>query len=176
MPQPPSDPLDGMVTLDWDEVFYGAQVGAQWRIEALKRNLRHVEGREEDLGEDEVWFYSINSACAEQAGAKYFNVFWPPKVGKLDHEDLWHPAVGWIGVRSTHHLKGKLRVLADDPDDRVYVLVTGVAPRFWVRGWAFGYEAKRPEWLMYRAGGSGYFMPQKDMRSVSDLWAWMNGR
>jgi hypothetical protein len=40
-----------------------------------------------------------------------------------------------------------LRVPLDAPDDDVYILVTGTAPTYCIRGWMYGRDAKRPEWL-----------------------------
>jgi hypothetical protein len=63
-----------------------------------------------------------------------------------------------IEVRSTVHLNGALIVRDNDDPARRYVLVVCDPMKgFMIRGWAYGHEAKQPQWLETGNGRPAYW-------------------
>jgi hypothetical protein len=95
------------------------------------------------------------------AFAKWLGVYWEPTIntfkGRAD--------VAGCEVRARTHHSYELLVRNNDLDDRPYVLLTGLAPDFLIRGWLFGREAKRPEWLRDYGGNRqpAYFVPTPEI-------------
>lgn len=143
-----------IVTLSWPEVHYGVGIGSRRQMFALQKNLQHANGLESSIND---WSIHIEGACAEEAVAKYLNIFWSGSIG-----ELLTPDVGKFQVRSTPLAHGRLIVQKKDPDDAVFILATGTIPRFIIVGWMYGHEAKRGEWWCDPQGTNrhAYFVPQ----------------
>jgi hypothetical protein len=63
-----------------------------------------------------------------------------------------------------------LIVRKDDKDEAIFILVTGLAPRYTVRGWAYAKECKREEfWTTHGKRPPAYFFPQSALRSMESL-------
>ena len=79
-------------------------------------------------------------ACGEVAVAKAMGRYWGGSVNTFKSiGDL--VSVGWeIRTRAEHSYD--LIIRDDDQDDRVFVLVTGKAPNYVVRGWIKAGDAK----------------------------------
>ena len=79
-------------------------------------------------------------------------------------------STGWeVRTRSDHDYD--LIVRDDDPDGRVFILVTGLSPRFRVWGWIKSEEAKKEnKWRKdYGGHGAAYFVPKDALSNMGDL-------
>ena len=103
-------------------------------------------------------------AVGEYAFCKYHGYTWEESV------DTFHsvPDVGTkFEVRATRRDDGCLIVRENDPEDRVYILVTGTAPEVVIRGWVWGREAKQPQFLKNPSGyRPAWFVPQGNLRKL----------
>lgn len=137
------------VKLNNSEVFLAATVGVRRMITSfMSPEMNKVAN--EKFG----WHSDIEGACAEMAFAKATGMYWGGTVNTFKLPD-----VAGIQIRHTEYDNGHLIVREDDKDDEMFVLVTGKAPHFTVRGCLLGADAKRPEYFR----GEGYpawFVPQ----------------
>jgi hypothetical protein len=71
------------------------------------------------------------------------------------------PDVGPYHVRATYHDPGALIIRPNDPDDRIYISVClATCPVARLTGWAWGREAKRPQFLKGPNGKApAWFVP-----------------
>jgi hypothetical protein len=149
------------VTLTDYELVQAATTGMLRQVSAIKREYNSaIKGKE--------WQAHIEGACGEVAVAKAMGRYWGGSVntfksgGDLD-------GTGWeVRTRSEHDYD--LIVRDDDPDDRVFILVTGIAPDYQVRGWMKAADAKRQEWRKdYGGHGAAFFVPSECLREMGDL-------
>jgi hypothetical protein len=85
-----------------------------------------------------LWNADIVGALGEQVVAKATDRYWSGTVGTRDYDgDVgpWH-------VRASEPHTNRLLVHDSDPDDGLFVFVTGRAPCLAVRGWILGADAK----------------------------------
>jgi len=111
----------------------------------------------------------ITGICGEMAAATALNVFWWPSVNTF-HATSDLP--GGVEVRSTTKTQGRVSLIIrdNDPDDRVYVLVTGEPPTMTVVGWIIGADAKRDEYLSDpRDMRPAWFVPRRDLNPIPVL-------
>ena len=122
------------VTLTPDELYQAAIVGAHRRITCLSR--RKVAQHYDDANGYE-WATEIEACCAEIALSKHLGWYWSGGVfngNRAEHD------VGNKQVRHTVYQNGSLIIYPEDnPQDR-FVLVTGKAPAYTIRGWVLGDE------------------------------------
>jgi len=155
----------GEVKLTQYEADMAAQVGLRRHIESI------YKGRYDHLNNGSTgWNEDIEGAAAELAVAKLYGVYWDGSVNTFKKSDISFK----VQVRSTHLREGKLIVRDKDPDNDVYVLVTGQIPTFKVQGGMAGHQAKQKEYLFnppgVRQSKPAYFVPIKDLYlSVQDL-------
>jgi hypothetical protein len=91
------------------------------------------------------------------AFAKWAGMYWAGNLGNLGADD-----VGAVQVRTRSRHDYDLILHPSDPDERAFVLVTGVAPEFHIVGWIWGREGKRPEyWDDPARGRPAFFVPQR---------------
>lgn len=149
------------VNLAYWEVFQAAMVGVSRRIDNLrKRNVSEVYGQPA-----EPWWTDINGACGELAVARWLNVFWSGQLGNYRARD-----VGPLQVRTARRDTGRLVLHDRDADDHVFVLVTGEAPDYTLRGWIVAADGKVPEyWEDPSTGRPAYFVPQDALRPMAEL-------
>jgi hypothetical protein len=139
------------VTLTEDELYQGALIGARRQIEALKKGLPDKHGFE-GLG----WDVHIEGALGELAFAKSIDRHWGGSVNVFKTQ----ADVGKVEVRTRSKTWYDLLIRPDDSDDAAFVLVTGHAPEFIVRGWIKGAAAKKREWLQTHGNRPpAYFVP-----------------
>jgi hypothetical protein len=139
------------------EVFAAAMVGVRRRLASM--------GPAYAPGAD-FWRIDIEGACAEQAVAKALGVYWDSSVNTFKLPDL--PAS--LQVRHTELDNGSLIVRPGDADGERFLLVTGRAPVFHLRGWLHGYEAKQRYYLKSPNGkDDAYFVPQSALHPLGDL-------
>ena len=133
------------------EMLLAAQAGVMRQVENKKLGRRPAYG----AGSAQDWQLNIEGALGEYALAKHLGLYWSGK-GKLRAAD-----VGDVDVRTRSKPHYELILHDDDPDDRIFWLLTGVYGRYEVRGWIQGRDGKRPEYWSDPAGGRpAYFVPQ----------------
>lgn len=150
-----------IVTLDRDEMYEAAVVGVQRRLNGTLNGKRDTfNARPEDR-----WDRDIEGAIGEKAFSKWSGWPWVGKYGK------GHADVGRAGVRVTRWPNGCL-LLHPPPDDHPnvpYVLLTGLAPTYTVRGWIWGWGGMKPEYWRDPVGDRpAWFVPQSDLRLFPD--------
>ena len=80
-----------------------------------------------------------------------------------------------LGIRSAPRRPrcdgDRLIVRLDDPDADLFVLVTGEAPQFQIRGWMRAVDAKRPEFFFkgFNGRSDAYFVPVNCLHSVDTI-------
>ena len=152
------------VTLTDYELAQAAMTGMLRQISAIK--IGYNQDKMKPAGG--FWQRHIEGACGEVAVAKAMGRYWGGSVntfktiGDLD-------STGWeVRTRSDHDYD--LIIRDDDDDERVFILVTGSAPEYLVRGWIKAADAKRGEWRKdYGGHGAAYFVPPECLREMGDL-------
>lgn len=111
---------------------------------------------------DERWDRDIEGAAAEKAYAKWAGLPWDGSRG--DDGD-----VGRAEVRATGHDYGCL-LLHPPPRDKPhapYVLLTGRAPLFTLRGWCWGRDGMKDEyWRDPKGNRPAWFVPQHALKPM----------
>lgn len=143
--------------LEWFELEIAAAVGARRRIRSMREGRR--ERYAPELGDG--WSRDVQGAAAEMAYAKAVDVYWG---GDID--GFRRPDVGRYEVKHTEHENGHLTIPLDESPESVLALVTGVAPRFVIRGHALARDVMRPEFLRRFPERSVYWVPQSALRPV----------
>lgn len=143
------------VTLTDFELRMAAAVGVDRFLNAIQHGWRQRAGNADARGD---WSQHIEGACGEVAVAKALGRYWNGSVGTFkDGGDVGYRVQ--VRTRSRHDYD--LIVRADDKDDDYFILVTGRAPAFVVRGYVLGHDAKREEWQRDHGGhGAAFFVPQ----------------
>lgn len=145
------------VELTSAELMQGALVGVMRHVESLKSRRTPGYGASKDL-----WSLHLEGALGEMAFAKAMSIYWGGTVCSFSGADLGDN----LQVRTRSKHDWDLLVRPQDADDHIYILVTGTAPNYVVRGWIVGSEAKRPHYLQsYGNRPDAYFVPQEDLRS-----------
>lgn len=150
------------VALEASEVRHAALVGISRHLAALSQGRRNPDLTRTDA----AWQCDIEGALGELAVAKALGVFWEPNVGGNDKND--GDVAGWH-VRATARPAGSLIIHNRDPDDALFVLVTGEPPCLHIRGWLYGHEAKQTHyWRNAASNGAplprpAYFVPADDL-------------
>jgi hypothetical protein len=152
------------IALDDDELRQCVIWGGERRILAMAKRRRGAHGFDRD---HEAWSIDIEGVMTEMAAAKALGLPYTPVVGSLDTED------GDIGpglqVRGTRYNSGSLLIHASDIDDHKFILVTGVAPTYDVRGWIHARDGKVDKlWKVYKNRGA-YWVGQEWLKPISEL-------
>jgi hypothetical protein len=114
---------------------------------------------------EDAWRIDLEGACGEFALAKWLNVPWSGNLGDLGAAD-----VGPLQVRTRSSHDYDLPLYKASRDDDIYVLVTGVAPYFLIRGWTYARDGKvQSNWKDPKGGRPAYFVEAQDLRSPYDL-------
>jgi hypothetical protein len=130
--------MTDLVMLEDYELDMAAGVGLRRQLAAVKRGSQDRHGADPEDG----WRIHIEGACGELAAAKFLGRYWNGSVDTFQSI----PDLGAVEIRTRSRHDYDLLIRKDNPTDRVYVHVTGRAPRFRVRGWIRGTEAQREEW------------------------------
>jgi len=147
------------VTLDPHEFLYAAMVGVTRQIGNLRGRRQNRYGAEHE----DPWRLHIEGACGEMAVARHLGRYWSGALGNLKAADI---GIG-VQVRTRSQPDYDLILHPEDPDDDAFVLVTGCAPRFTLRGWIYGRDGKDDRWWQDPAGGRpAYFVPQSVLRPM----------
>lgn len=122
-----------IVTLDTAEILHGAMIGIARRVSSLKRGGRPRY----DTPSVDRWTAEVEGACAELAVSKLTGLFW----NALTSHPSSSPDCGPFYVRWTERADRRLIIRPNDPD-APFVLVTGRAPTYDVRGVIMASEAR----------------------------------
>ena len=138
----------------------GALVGSMRNVESLKGRRAPAYGAKNE------WHYHIEGALGEMAVAKALSVYWGGTVCSFHSADIGEQLQ--VRTRSSHTYD--LIVRDADDDDHIFLLVTGEAPTYHVRGWMRGRDAKRDEFLKeYGGRPPAYFVPQSELHTLEAL-------
>lgn len=152
------------IILEKHEVLMAAFVGAQRRTNSMFMGATHLAGYKGD-----AWSNDIQGAAGEVAVAKALNKYWE---GATAYDPQKCDVGGYIDVRTRSQHNYDHLIRPADKDHVPQVLVTGMVPNFVLRGWLYGGEAKREEWLQGHGGRDpAYFVPQRCLRSIPELMA-----
>jgi hypothetical protein len=150
------------IELDEGEWRQAALVGVMRNIEDILAGRKHRGGAQPKDG----WRYNIEGACGELVVAKYLRTPWSGALGDLKAADVGRR----IQVRTRSRHDYELFVYRNDPPEHAFVLVTGLAPRFVLRGWCYGSEGK--EWGRWWAPPGreyAFFVSQDDLHHMDSL-------
>lgn len=147
--------------LEWYELSRAALVGVSRHVEALRL------GCQRRVGSSDEWSVHVLGACGECAFAKATGRYWSGGVSTFKSAADVGESIE-IRTRSNHHYD--LIVRDDDRDESAFVLVTGGPQEFYVGGWIYGADAKRPEFRANHGNhGAAYFVPHHALRPLEEL-------
>jgi hypothetical protein len=159
-----SEPI--WVTLTNREMMMGAECGIMRNIACMIDGREPANGFDVEKGDD-AWKIHIEGACGEVGAAKVMGRFWSPTVNTFKAADIGLTIQ--VRTRSRHHYELYVRPKKDN-EDHAFILVTGTAPRFAVRGWLMAKDAQRPEWVQtYGGRPPAWFVPQNVLHDIRDL-------
>jgi hypothetical protein len=148
------------VRLTNQEMMTAALIGIMRQVSSLRREDGHGFD-----GED-GWTIHIEGACGEMATAKALGRYFEPTLNTFKAPDLG--ANIQVRTRSKNHYD--LLIRNDDNLDNIFVLVTGRAPLFEVRGYLRGHDAIKDEWVKtYGGRPAAWFVPQAALLPIVDL-------
>ncbi len=154
--------MNATLTLTPDELELAAMVGVKRHIGALRDRRADQHGATRDNG----WTLHIEGAAGEMATARALGRYWGAPIGTYKRGG----DVGAVQVRTRCSDDYDLLIRDRDRADDVFVLVTGLAPNFTVRGWIYGHEARRDEWRKEHGGRpAAWFVPQSALHPLRTL-------
>lgn len=143
------------------ETMFAAVAGAMRHYNAVLNGRHDAIGVKGDF--DTSLARHVNGAGGEQAVAKCCGKYWGGPRGVFKGPDIGRN----IQVRTRTRHDWELPVREGERDDHVFFLVTGIVPRFAVRGWIMGRDAKRPDWWKDHGGlPPAFFVPQDELNGV----------
>jgi hypothetical protein len=133
----------------------------------IMRNICALfDGRKTKFGTGKDWHIHIEGACGEMAASKALGIHNPQSINNFTGPDLGSA----IQVRTRSQDHYDLIVRPGDNPEEVYVLVTGTAPEYTVRGWIKGQDAQQDKWINDHGGhGSAWFVPQSALSPIEQL-------
>jgi len=151
--------VDDRVVLSESEMKLAAMVGVNRNVESMSKGLKDKHGFTGD-----GWSVHIEGACGELAFAKYRNRHWSGSVNTFKRGG----DVGEVQVRTRSRHDYDLIVRQDDKDDDYFVLVTGTAPEFRIRGFIVARDAKQMGDCINEHGSRppAWFIPAGKLRPV----------
>lgn len=153
--------LEIPVSLTKREMTMAAECGAMRNILAVFDDRRPTPPID-PIG----WNAHIEGACGEVAVAKAFGWFWSPTCNTFHDADIGTHFQ--VRARSKHHYD--LHIRNKDNPDHCYILATGIAPDFILRGWIKGVDARQDRFLLNPGGyGEAWFVPQGDLLDLALL-------
>ena len=148
------------VYLTQNEFYKAAQTGIARRISSILKGLSGSP--------NSGWDVDVEGACAEHAVANALGIKF---VGTVDTFKSCGD-VGPYEVRSSRHENGRLIIRPDDRSSSIFILATGIAPHFKIRGWIKAAEAKkRDDWFysLERSRPPAWNVPQSALRPIAEL-------
>lgn len=150
---------DVEVVLTPGECRLAAYTGINRRLDAMANASFEVYGK---AAGGNYWEIDVEAAAAELVVAKALGVHW---CG-MDGPDKDTGDVAGAQVRHTKRADGSLICHKRDADEDRFVLVTGSMPRFVVRGWILGAEAKADRFWRTNVPRPAFFVPQSALKPV----------
>lgn len=149
------------VTLTLGEMNMGARGGVDRNIDGIFSNRQHAHGAALDC----AWQNNIEGALGEVAFAKWSGIYWSGNFRDLRADD-----VGDFQVRTADNHRKKLILHPPDRDNRIFVLLTGIAPRFYIRGWIEGRDGKLQRYWGDPTGQNrfAFWVPVADLYPMAD--------
>lgn len=141
-----------------------AKVGAM-RMRASRNTGRNPHRSQEGRSDEHRLWHETLGCLAEAAVAQHLGIAYDGSVNRF-HD---RPDVGPFEVRATDRRDGCLILRDNDLPDRPYVLAVGTGrdPVIELRGWLYGREGRRGEWLRDPHGRRPCWMvPQASLRPV----------
>jgi hypothetical protein len=134
--------------------------------------LNNSEARA-DMEDEEGWGNHIEGACGEQAVAKFLNIYWEGHNKYQDEPDL-KPNIE-VKQRSEHW--HDLIIREHENFQQVFILATGLSPKFRIRGWVWGEHVQDKKfWKSPNKRPEAYFIPQsylsQDWRTLKEQYIW----
>jgi hypothetical protein len=153
-----------IVELSTFNVFVSAMTGVSRNIKSIapSKGYNGIDNRKRG------WQDNCDGALGEQALAKWLNVYWDGTPNTFRKK----PDVAEYEVRTNAESWGDLIIRDRDKDDAIYILVLSHdCPRFVIRGWMMGGDAKQDQWR--RAGDrsrpEAWFVPQSELHDMDSL-------
>lgn len=152
-----------LVTLSTDEITMGTALATHRVIDAIRLHRQNNHGFKEN-----GWTENIEGYLSEMVVAKAFGIYYSAGQGKgFKGADVGDT----IQVRWAKQSTYRLIVREADSSAYTYVLVTGHAPDYNIRGFISGSKAKHPVYFETpdndRPGA--YFIPQKNLSPIEGL-------
>jgi hypothetical protein len=147
------------IILDWPEVLVAATIGIARHIESKRKGMNDAHG----FDGDGQWDIDIEGAAAEMAFAKAAKTYWSGSINTFKESDIGNK----IQIRTVKNHKYSLIVRKNDNDNHYYFLVIGSTPKFIIRGYILGKEAKQTKWLKNpNHREAAYFVPQDALHEI----------
>ena len=144
------------------ELQIAAMTGASryWHVRNRGMKNRPAQSHDDGLG----LARHVEGAAGEMALAKALERYWLPSVNAFKVADIGKN----IQVRTRTKDEYEMIVRDHDSDDHYFVLVTGTAPEFKIRGYIKGVDAKRDCWKRSYGGGMlSYFVPHAELCAIN---------
>lgn len=149
------------IILSESEWNIGVAIGQRRQAE----NIRDHRKDRNNFRGDGVKTHIFGVHC-EMAGAAAVGVLWRDTLFREADLGLRRQ------VRGAHYHHGRLLIHHDDNPTDIFILVTKEddSPVFQVKGWAYGYEAKKDEFWRDPVGNRPcFFAPQRILRCMTTL-------
>lgn len=155
------------IDLTDEEMNRAIYVGVCRQRNNMKNKRRQAHGAEGDaVAMEHRWDYHIEGAGAELAVALWLRVPWDGNLENFDADDA-----GPHQVRQTWRQYGHLILHKRDKDHKAFILVTGLMPRFAIRGWLLASDGKLPKYRDDKGhnGRPCFWVPQDVLHHMKDL-------
>lgn len=145
---------DDTITLAAHELHMAATVGLRRQVSSVITGLQDRHG----MNPEDGWRAHIEGACGELAVAKYLRKYWDGSVDTF----RTLPDLGNVEIRTRSRHDYELIIRPDDDTEKYYVLVTGRAPHYRIRGYILGAAARCDQWVQRHGGRSpAWFVPSQ---------------
>lgn len=142
------------------EIMMAAQAGIMRQVENIKKKSQAYYG----ASTTSDWQLHIEGCLGEFALSKFLNVWWGGKGDKRGCD------VGVYDVRTRSSHSYDLILHENDPDDRVFWLVTGVNGSYKVHGWILGKNGKQEKyWADPAKNRPAFFIPSSELNDPMEL-------
>jgi len=150
------------VRLSLADMLHGANVGVIRQSKSEEDNRKAAKGVEESNA-SQLGIH-IEGACGELAVAKVRGVYFSGGVDTFSAPDVGKN----VQVRTRRKHSYELIVRKTDNPNHYYVLVTGQAPLYCVRGWIQGKDAMNERFLANHGDhwNAAYFVPANELKPM----------
>jgi len=156
------------LVLNEEQMQRAASMGCARQLAAIRKRRPGYYGNK---GED-AWTHHIEGCGGEQAGCLYYGLAWMGYAHELRRNGVKLADGGeQVEFRTGLSYRCRLIVHPDDRDDRLFVLVVGRMPTYYIQGWIPGAEAKRDKWWEDPSGKNrpAYFVPANKLHPPNAL-------